>query len=34
MPERERKQKAAPKERGEGPAEVAAPAKQGEELKE
>ena len=34
MPERERKQKAAPKERVEETAEVAAPAKQGEELKE
>ena len=34
MPERERKQKPAPKERVEETAEVAAPAKQGEELKE
>ena len=34
MPERERKQKPAPKERVEENAEVAAPAKQGEELKE
>ena len=34
MPERERKQKPAPKERVTEEAEVAAPAKQGEELKE
>lgn len=34
MPERERKQKPAPKERVAEEAEVAAPAKQGEELKE
>ena len=34
MPERERKQKPAPKDRVEETAEVAAPAKQGEELKE
>jgi ubiquitin-like protein Pup len=34
MPERERKQKPAPKERVEEDVEVAAPAKQGEELKE
>jgi ubiquitin-like protein Pup len=34
MPERERKQKPAPKERDSEVAEVAAPAKQGEELKE
>jgi ubiquitin-like protein Pup len=34
MPERERKQKPAPKERVEETAEVAAPANQGEELKE
>src|SRR3954454_17690126 len=34
MPERERKQKPAPKERVEETAKVAAPAKQGEELKE
>ena len=34
MPERERKQKPAPKERVEETAEVTAPAKQGEELKE
>jgi len=34
MPERERKQKAAPKEREQETADVAAPAKQGDELKE
>jgi ubiquitin-like protein Pup len=34
MPERERKQKPAPKERVEEEVDVAAPAKQGEELKE
>lgn len=34
MPERERKQRAAPKERVEDAAEVEAPAKQGEALKE
>jgi ubiquitin-like protein Pup len=34
MPERERKQKPAPEKRVEETAEVAAPAKQGEELKE
>ena len=34
MPERERKQKPAPKDRVEETVEVAAPAKQGEELKE
>ena len=34
MPERERKQKPAPKERTEEVEEVAAPAKQGEKLKE
>jgi ubiquitin-like protein Pup len=34
MPERERKQKPAPKERVDEEVEVAAPAKQGEELKE
>ena len=34
MPEHERKQRAAPEERVEETAEVAAPAKQGEKLKE
>lgn len=34
MAERERKQRPAPKERVEGDVDVAAPAKQGEELKE
>jgi prokaryotic ubiquitin-like protein Pup len=34
MPERERKQRPAPKERVEEDVEVAAPAKQGEKLKE
>ena len=34
MPERERKQKQVPEKRVEETAEVAAPAKQGEELKE
>lgn len=34
MPERERKQKPAPKERTEEDVEVGAPTKQGEELKE
>ena len=34
MPERERKQKPAPKERVEEEVDVAAPTKQGEELKE
>ncbi len=34
MPERERKQKPAPKERTSETAEVDAPAKQGEKLKE
>ena len=34
MPERERKQKQAPQKQVEETAEVAAPAKQGEELKE
>jgi ubiquitin-like protein Pup len=34
MPERERKQKPAPKERASENVEAAAPAKQGEELKE
>lgn len=34
MPERERKQKPAPKEREEQIDEVAAPAKQGEKIKE
>jgi len=34
MPERERKQKPAPKERAAETVETAAPAKQGEELKE
>ena len=34
MPERERKQRPAPKERVEEEVDVAAPAKQGEDLKE
>jgi len=34
MPERERKQKPAPKERADETAEVAAPSKQGDDLKE
>jgi len=34
MPERERKQRPAPKERVEEEVDVAAPTKQGEELKE